>query len=196
MKCHQCDRPAIYAINGNIPLCLQCFALHSSIIERQVEMHERAADRALDDMEMISGVRLQRNRPAPRPAPVVLQGATFNHINIANSNVGMVNTGQLSQVDSAVHVIEKGGDKGLADALRELTEKTVRHASLSDAQRAEIVELLSALASEATQPKELRRKAVTAPLIARLREVLAVSADLIGVLQPALRVIGSAFGLT
>lgn len=158
-------------------------------------MHERAADRALDDMEMVSGVRLPRNRPAPRPAPVVVQGATFNHINIANSNVGVVNTGQLSQVDSAIHVIEKAGDKRLSDALRELTEKSVRSAEVSDAQRAEIVELLSAIASEATQPKELRRKAMVAPLISRLREVLAVSADLIAVTQPALTVIATAFGL-
>ena len=36
-KCNQCDGPAIYAIGDQqIPLCLHCWAIHQSVIDRQL----------------------------------------------------------------------------------------------------------------------------------------------------------------
>ncbi len=103
-KCSQCDRPAVYAIGPEqVPLCLPCGVLHQSIIDRQLAELNRQADRALDDMEAIAGVPLPGRRRTP--PPVIVSGATFHNINIANSNVGVVNTGQLHQVDTAVSVI-------------------------------------------------------------------------------------------
>jgi hypothetical protein len=107
-KCNQCDGPAIYAIGDQqIPLCLQCWAIHQSVIDRQLAALARQGETALDQIEMIAGVRLPgRRRPA---TPVILPGATFHNINIKNSNVGVVNTGELHQVHTAVSVIGSHG---------------------------------------------------------------------------------------
>lgn len=194
-QCSQCERPALYAVGDQqIPMCLHCWALHQSVMERQIGMLERQADRAMDDMEMITGVRLRPVRPPP-PAPVIVQGGAFHNINIKDSNVGVVNTGNLHQVDTAVSVIEKAGDKQLASVIKVMTETMLRHPSFTEAQKKEGVEVISALASEATQPKEQRRAGVARPLIARLRELLSVSADLATIAQTAIPILSTAFGL-
>ena len=194
-QCSQCARPAIYSVGDqNIPMCLYCWALHMSVVERQLAILERQADRAMDDMEMITGVQLRRHAPPPRP-PVILAGSTFHNINNTNRNVGVVTPGDLQQVDTAVSVIAKSGDTQLARILKLLTETVLAHGALSDAQRREAVEILSAIASEATQPKDCRRAGVARPLIARLREALAVSADLATVAQAAIPILSAAFGL-
>ena len=192
-KCSQCDRPAIYAIGDQrIPLCLQCGAIHQSVIDRQLVALERQTETAIDQMEMIAGVRLPgRRRPAP---PVILPGATFHNINIKNSNVGVVNTGELHQVDTAVSVIGSQGEPQLAGALKALTEAVVASTAMDAAARQETIEILSALGSEATAQKSQRRAGVARPLLRRLRELLSIAADLSSVAQAAVPIIAAAFG--
>ena len=192
-KCSQCDRPAIYAIGDQqIPLCLQCCAIHQSVFDRQLAALDRQVEMALDDMEMVAGVRLPgRRRPAP---PVVLSGTTFHNINIKNSNMGVVNTGELHQVDTAVSVIGNQGEPQLAGALKALTEAVVASTAMDAAARQETIELLSALGSEATVQKAQRRAGVARPLLGRLRELLSVAADLSSVAQAAVPIIAAAFG--
>ena len=163
-KCSQCDRPAIYAIGDQqIPLCLQCGAIHQSVIDRQLAALERQAETALDQIEMTAGVRLPgRRRPAP---PVILPGATFHNINIRDSTVGVVNTGELHQVDTAVSVIGSQGEPQLAEALKALTEAVVTSAAMDAAARQETIEILSALGSEATAQKAQRRVGWLAPYL-------------------------------
>lgn len=196
-QCSQCTRPALYGIGDPpVPLCLHCWALHSSVIQQEVAMHERAAERALDDMEMVTGVRLPRRRPQPQPAPVIIQGGTFHNINIRGSNVGVVNTGDLQQVDTAVTVIGAAGDEEAASAIKSLTEAVLRSAELNDAAKREAVELLAVISAEATQQAGIRRAAVARPLIGRLRELIGVTADVATVAQAAMPAILAAFGLS
>jgi len=191
-KCSQCDRPAMYAIGDQqIPLCLQCGAIHQSVIDRQLAALERQGETALDQMEMIAGVKLPGRRRLP---PVILPGATFHNINIKNSNVGVVNTGELVQVDTAVSVIGKRGDPQLAGALKALTEAVVASTAMDAAARQETIEILSALGSEATAEKAQRRAGVARPLLGRVRELLSAAADLTSVAQTAVPIIAAAFG--
>ena len=191
-KCSQCDRPALYGIGEQqIPLCLQCWALHQSVLDRQLAALERQAEAALEQMEMVAGVRLPRKRPMP---PVTLSGATFHNINIRNSNVGVINTGELQQVDTAVSVIGNQGDSQLAGALKTLAEAVVASTAMRAAARQETIEILSALGSEATAQKAQRRVGVARPLLGRLRELLSVAADLTSVAQAAVPIIAGAFG--
>ena len=183
----------MYAVGEEaIPLCLHCYALHAAVMERQVAMLDRQADRALDDMEMATGVPLRRRVPA-RPAPVIVQGASFHHINVQNSQVGVVNSGSLQQVDTAVSVIQSGGAQQLADALTTLTEFALRNAGLSDAQRAEAIEILSSVGAEVSVEKPNRKAGVARTLLRRLREVLEVGADFATVAQPAIQMLLAAF---
>lgn len=197
-KCSQCDRPALYAVNsdaGQVPLCLQCGALHQSIIDRQLAALERQQETALDQMEMVAGVRLPGRRRTLPPPPVIVGGSTFHNITIRNSNVGVVNTGHLHQVDTAVSVIGRQGDAQLAGALKRLTEAVVASTTMESALKEETVEILSVLSAEATTAKEQRRSAAARPLLARLRELLSTSADLAVVAQALWPAIAAAFGM-
>jgi hypothetical protein len=191
-KCSQCDRPAMYMI-GDHPLCLQCNAIHQNILDRQLAAIERQQQQALDDMEMATGVRLPGRR-RPQPQPVIVAGSTFHSINIRDSNVGVANTGQLHQVDTAVSVIGRQGEPKLAGALKALTEAVIASTMMAATSKQETVEILSTLASEATVPAAQRRGGVARILVARLRELLSVAADLAQVSQVAVPLIAAAFG--
>ena len=93
-QCSQCTKPAMYEMGGH-PLCLDHYALAQTIELRRIEASERQQDRMLEEMEWSTGVQLPRRPRAPLPAPVIVQGATFNHINLHGSNVGVLNTGRL-----------------------------------------------------------------------------------------------------
>jgi hypothetical protein len=179
-QCSQCNRPAMYEVGGH-PLCLEHHALAQNIELRRLEALERQADRALEQMEWTTGVQLPRRPRAPLPAPVIVQGSTFHHINIQGSNVGVVNTGRLSQVDTAISVIGQQGDPQLAGALKTLTDAVVASAALTATAKQEAIEILSTIGIEATAPAPQRRGGVARALLARLKELLSVSADLIEV---------------
>lgn len=194
-KCHQCDRPALYLVgDAEVPLCLQCYSLHATIEQRQIAMLDAQAERAIEEMEMIAGVRIRPPKPPMQP-PVIISGATLHSINVTNSNVGVVNSGDLQQVDTAVSLISSSGDAQLASALKRLTEAVAASTSLDDVQKHEAIELLGAIASEATPPRSRRRVAVARPLLSRLREVLSVSAEVATVAQVALPILAGAFGI-
>jgi hypothetical protein len=193
-QCSQCNRPAMYMV-GEHPLCLQCNALHQNILDRQLAALERQQQQALDDMEMATGVRLPgRRRPQSQPQPIIVAGSTFHSINIRDSNVGVANTGQLHQVDTAVSVIGRQGEPQLAGALKALTEAVVASTTMSAGTKQETVEILSTLASEATAPAAQRRGGVARTLLTRLRELLSVAADVAQVSQVAVPLIAAAFG--
>jgi hypothetical protein len=196
-KCYQCDRPAMFLAGAehNIPLCLYCQAKLTEIGDIEIANAERQANAALADMEAVAGVRLGY-RPYPeRKPPVRIGSAVFHNINVKNSAVGIINTGNLDQVDTAITVISGNGDSQLAHVLKNLTEVIVSHPSLSPQVKKEAVEILSGLSSEASVAKSERRAGIARPLLSRLRELLSVSADLATVAQSAVPIIAAAFGL-
>jgi len=164
------------------------------MLNQQIANSERLAERALDDMEMITGVPMRAlRRSRPQPQPVVVTGATFNSINIRNSNVGVVNTGQLTQVDTAITVIARQGNQQLASALKSLTEAVMANTALAEPSKKEAIEILSTLGIEATAPPAQRKTGVARALMVRLKELLNVGADLAEVTQAAMDVIATAF---
>jgi hypothetical protein len=86
-----------------------------------------------------------------------LGDTTFNNITIKDSTVGVVNTGYIGTVDSAISVLEDSGDKAAADALRKLSEEVANATQISAQVKNDVLELLSVLAAEAAAPKEQRR---------------------------------------
>jgi hypothetical protein len=193
--CSQCGRPALYAIGPQqIPLCLEHATAHQQLLDRQLEVLQRQADQALDDMEMVAGVPMRPRRQ--RPTPVTMVRPTFHNIHINDSTVGVVNQGgNLSIVDAAVTAVGKAGEPDIAKALKTLTEAAMTHAAIEPAQKAEAAEILSMLASEVTKPKPERRAGAARPLLHRLKEILAVSADLVALAEPAFNAMMDGFGL-
>jgi hypothetical protein len=195
-ECSQCGRPAFYVVGPNeIPLCIQCGNLHQQVLDRQNAESNRQIERALDEMEMITGVRMRPRRQLA-PTPVVVTGATFHNISVNNSTVGVVNSGHLHQVDSSISAISGSGDGELAKAFATLTSAVMQSAQLGAEGRKEIVAILSALTAEGMLPKEGRRPGVMRPLMSRLRELLGAAADVTTVVTPLIPVIATALGIS
>lgn len=195
-QCANCPKPAVMTWGpSQVPLCIDCYSKLAHALDLQNAAHERMLNYLSDEMSVIAGLPPIGPRFPERRPPVTVTGATFHSINVKDSNVGVINTGQLHQVDTAVSVIGQQGDPQLAGTLKILIEAVMAHANMGAENQREAVEILSALGSEAVLPKEQRRAGVARPLIGRLRELLSVASDLATVGQASVPIISAAFGI-
>lgn len=195
-KCQNCEKPAMFMVTEQqIPLCLDCYALFQQTLSQQNADLERQLNYLSDEMDAIVGIGPIGPRFPERPQPTIVQGGTFNNIKVTDSTVGMINTGQLHQVDTAISVIGQHGDKQLAETIKTLTDAIIADPGMVQTSKRDAVEILSVLSSEATAPKEQRRSSIAKPLIDRLRELLGDAANIATIAQAALPIIAAAFGL-
>jgi len=157
-----------------IPLCLDCnsklqnmLAIQNDQLARMINFFMDQADAAVP----IPGSSLPRIQLPS--APIIQTGeVTLNNIHVTNSEIGVLNTGNLSMVDSNVTVLKNSGNDELADAVTRLTEAVVKSKEINEAEKNEIVELLGALSGEATAPKDQQKTSVVRVFIMRLNELL------------------------
>lgn len=179
MPCYQCSRPAMYQVGEqNIPLCLECFSKYSQIQQVEVENNERMINHALDQMDAVTGIRLNNGRFPPRPAPVVISGVKMHNINLSNSVVGTINTGTIGSVDQSISALIQTGEPDLANAVKELSEAILRSADLTLNQRNELIETLSFISAEAATPKDRRRGVVARTLLESAAKITGLANDL------------------
>ncbi len=173
-KCSQCDKEAIGDINGNA-LCLEHMKMFQDMISRNLENLERQQDSIMDYAEMVSGVQL---RP-PKPAPVLHHGNfTVNNLKIDRSNIGVVNTGTINDINSAITFIENTGNIQLANGLKNISEKVIESPDLEKSQKTEILEHLSFLGNEIKIVPEKRQNSVIKSVLAAIANILSASSDL------------------
>jgi hypothetical protein len=194
MKCHNCEKPAFFAYDdGKFSLCLDCSSKFEDMLSKRNADLERQVNFAADEMDEIMGMGRMGARYPARPQPTIVQGGTFNHIKVSDSTVGIINTGQLHQVETAISVIGRHGDKQLAETIKTLTQAIIADPGMDPASKKDAVEIMSVLSSEATVPKEQRKTSIAKPLIDRLRELLGDAANIATIAQAALPIIAAAF---
>jgi len=138
-----------------------------------MEEHERLLNFASAELDMAAGLPGFTPRFPPRPRPVVITGNTvLNNIKIANSQIGIVNTGTIGTIDNAVGLIRESGNQDVAKMLATMTEALANDAAIDRRTRDEALELLSAVATEAATPKEARRVTVARALLVDLSQIL------------------------
>jgi len=173
MPCYNCGKPAMFVMedaNGaKIPICLDCRMKLLHVQQAQFDMCARMVNWAAEHMDNV----LPIGSPTPRIAmskPVIVQhgGITLNNIKVDNSTIGVLNTGSLEMVDSAVSVLHQAGDDKLGQAVQEFTQAVVSAKDLDAKQKNELLSLLSVIASEATAPSDQRRSAAMWPIIEKL----------------------------
>jgi hypothetical protein len=179
-----------------IPLCLDCSLKHTQMLAIQNDQLERQMNYATEQMEAIVG--LPGILPHyPQRKVNIIQGATvaLNNINVTNSNVGVLNTGNLEIVDSAITQLNQDADAaGVSNAISQLANAIVASNELSSEKRNEAIEILGVIASEATAPKDKRRGAVIKSLLPTLGTIIQSGAGLIQIWQAVLPVITTFFG--
>lgn len=94
-----------------------------------------------------------------QPSVAYVSGGTSIHI--TSSNVGMLNTGQISSVNSIsvnISQLTNDGQAEVAAALKHVTEFVTQNEAIASVQREEVLELLADLSEQATLPPEKRIK--------------------------------------
>lgn len=150
MRCHQCSRPALYQITDQeIPLCLICFERWQSIQNIQFLQNAAMMNQSLDDMDEISGISSSGGRiPVSEIARAMQRKQTYNNINITNSQVGVVNTGDLAKIDAAITITTGSDTAIIGQKLKALTQAVVDANEMNAAAKNEMVELLQSLSDQ------------------------------------------------
>ena len=144
MKCCQCPRPALLLVgpeNARVPLCLDCNLKFVQITTMQNDMLERLMNYLTDEMDLVAGLP-GLSPKFPERKNVAVGGVTLNNIQIDRSTIGVVNTGSIETVDSAVTVLKQSGDSHLATAVLELFQAVLNSQALRADTKAEIVDIL------------------------------------------------------
>lgn len=102
----------------------------------------------------------------------------MNNIHVSDSQIGVLNTGNISNMDGIVTVLKNDGNTELAMTLATLTQAVIESNELAREQKDEIIELLGVLSSEAVAPKQNRKMAVVRTIFSKLTTLLTNAATL------------------
>jgi hypothetical protein len=92
--------------------------------------------------------------PSHQPIPVaeiaraMTKANTFNNINITNSKVGVVNTGNLARINAAIEITKGQPTEEFGARLKDLTEAITNSAEGSDETKKVLAELTKAIADQ------------------------------------------------
>jgi hypothetical protein len=193
MPCSQCNRPAMYSLNdGKIALCLDCWHKWQSAMYMQYLMAAAAQNQALDDMEMISGVRLGGGRiPVAALADAMNKGSTYNNITISNSTVGVLNTGDLARIDAAITLTEDSDVEPIGEAIKALTQAIIDAKDIDQKGKQELADLVQSLAEQVVGA---RKKSVIMSLLRSIEERAKGYVALSAVAKQLMDIVTSIFG--
>lgn len=192
MKCHQCPTPAFCTVANDLPLCLACYQKWFQIQQIELENCERGMDYAMQEMDWMMGSRLNPPR-YPERKIINLGSVVLHNIKIDNSTIGAINTGTIGTLDVAITSV-KQSNKEAAEALTKLSEAVLKNPTQPEANKTEILEILSLLASELTMNKEQRRPSMVKTMLARIKELLSISQDLTTLWEKWGPILTAAFG--
>ena len=197
MKCHQCEKQAMFILvpdgKSQFPLCLYC----SNEFKKGQTDRIRALQQTMEYCDKTIDFQLGFTSQPPVPMKVAVEvgDVTLNHINISNSNVGMVNTGkiQAESIDLSIDALIRGNEQELAKAIKDLTTATLQAQQVTDANRNEIIELLAHIAEESIKPPEYRKKSIIMSAISRVGELVSLADGLTKIWEHSSPIIKSFF---
>ena len=195
MKCHNCSKNAMYVVGDQqVPLCLDCYIRFQDMNERQLDSLERQMNYLSAQMESSVGMPGILPRYPERRRVIHTGQTTLNNFNVSNSQIGVLNTGTIQNVDATVTVLRTGGESDLATALTELAQAVISDSAIVDQTKNQILELLNELAEQAVAPNEKRKPAVARAILAELGSILGGIESLSNLWDKFKSVLGSALG--
>jgi len=195
MKCYQCGKPAMFVVGPEgkqVPLCLDCNDKFQRMMSQQQDGLERQMNFLMEYMDMVTGIPTGGPR-FPKREIIQMQGPTFHNINIDRSTIGVLNTGSIQTVDSAVSVLHNSGADELSKAILHLTQAILSSAEIQNETKNDILEILSLLATEATVPKSKRRSKAMKPLLSQLSNLVGVASGLTTIWEHVKPILESVF---
>ncbi|SIP93611.1 hypothetical protein SAMN05880561_101315 [Rhizobium sp. RU33A] len=154
MKCSNCSRLALYTVGDQspgIPLCLSCYAIVEDISFRNWLKSAAMLNQAMDDMDAVMPLGGTVGRiPVADIAKATSSFRTYNNIHVTNSNVGVINTGNLAKIDAAITMSVGTDAEEFGARLKDLTDAVLQEASVDDDAKRQIVEVIDAIAQQAS----------------------------------------------
>lgn len=194
-RCYNCGRPAMFLVGPEgkrVPLCLDCNDKLSQMLDRQNYQLERLMNFLMDEMDAATGIYGDTPRFHERQINLVQGGkVTLNNIHVSAGNIGVLNTGNLKMVDSAITILNQNPtNHRVTDAIAKLTTAIAQSADLSPDKKNEAIEIVGTVTSEALIPKEKRRNAVARTLLRALPTVIQTAAAVLQIwheVEPIIR---------
>lgn len=158
MKCSQCDKPSLYHYGDDVRLCLDC---HYRAQQTEHWRNEHTFKMALVQMAMLNEAKDSFDSiasfgppsyrlPVAQIAMAGVNNSKMTHINISNSQVGVLNTGDLAKIDALVTVTQGTDSAAIGLAIKQLIEAVLEAKEMSTASKREVGELLSGLSDQIT----------------------------------------------
>ena len=175
--CYNCGKPPIYEMpieNGKVLLCLDCYTKVHAIQQQQLASNINHMNYLTEMMEATVGIHgvLPRYH-VPTPIQVKQGNLTFHNINVDNSTIGAINTGEVHNIDVAIDQIV---DQDVKKQLSQFTESVLRSTELADGKQNAIIEQLSFLMSEMKKQKNERKNTMIGRLLENITAEVAGSA--------------------
>lgn len=164
-----------------VPLCLSCNALMQQTIEKNVQMLREEMNHSMDSIDSMFGIPTGARYPTKRP--VLVSSNTVNHIAINNSQVGVLNTGNIQNLNQTIDSLYSASQKDLAENIKKFSEVIIAEAKLNDAQKSEVLESLDIITKELFQKPESRKKSVVKVLMGQIAGITGFAADALAVWQ-------------
>ncbi len=95
------------------------------------------------------------------PIPMERNVTTINNINVSNSTIGVLNTGEIQSIQSIsinIQKLNESGAKEFSDAIKMVTEAVSECSGLEDNERSETLEQLEELSYQALLQPDMRVK--------------------------------------
>ena len=186
-KCHQCSNKALfYAEETGIYLCLDCRTKVEEIERERSEGLMRKANYLAQQIAHTTGVPGPMfDIPDRRP---VTQRIAFGNVHVENSQIGVLNTGFLGDVDTAIGSLKKGSSNAEAEAIAALVEAVGKATDVATETRDEILELLASIGEETTRSS--RRPSAIRWLLDGLRDVVQDVPAFVAAYESLRRVLG------
>lgn len=180
----------MYAIGDQkVPLCLNCYAVFQQMNERNMQMLREEINYSMDSINSMFGISVGPRYPTKRP--VLVSGGTVNnnHIAISNSQIGVLNTGSIQNLNQTIDTLYSASHKELADNIKNFSEAVLNAMELQKEQKDEVLESLDVITKELFQKPESRKNTVAKSLMAGISETVELAANSLTVwqvLQPLL----------
>ena len=116
-------------------------------------------------------------------------------IKVSESNIGVINSGTIVNLEMGIEVIQNRGDKDLANAVKELTQAVLDSREINDELRREMAEQLEFLVTEALAGKDKQRKGLARRVMSDISQSIATVAGLLTIWNNVQPLLQSYFGL-
>jgi len=199
-KCHHCGKPATFK-RGEILLCVDCYykVAQADFMEQQIlhnQMSWAASNLNFIEQQLYIGHGgLLPLKQMMIPQVPAAPSYSFQQIKVSESNIGVINTGTLFNLDTSIQVIQNCGDKELANAVKELTQAVIDSNDINDQLKTEIAEQLEFLVIEALASKDKQRKGLATKVISNISQSVSTVASLLTIWNTLKPLLQAYFGL-